>query len=155
KHEKTCSFVVIAVRLCTADLHAAAVYNLISNRDFPGPTNVQVIQSGPLTSISSDSLHVSFSSNPGSPTAVTYDGTASISSGPLSLVTHNAVTIGSTTTTAFNPSSVVAAGVDDFGVTITGGIGTGHFLPTFHIFGTETDTSPDTDVAPSICVGNN
>jgi hypothetical protein len=51
--------------------------------------------------------------------------------------------------------SAVTAGIDDFGVTITGGTGTGHFLPTFHIFGVESDTSPDTSVGPSICVGDN
>ena len=151
---KQFGFLILAAGLCAGGLHASVVYNLISNRDFPGPADVQQVQSGTLTSTTSDSLHVSFSSNPGDPNANTYDGTASISAGPFALVTHNAVTIGTPTTTFDNFLSVVAAGIDESGVTITGGSGSGFLLPTFHVFGVMTDSSPNASVSAAICAGN-
>ena len=148
---------LLALGLYAASLRAGVIYTLRDSRYFPdAPSAFTINSSGLFTSTTSASLPDSFSSNPGSPTADTFDGTASTDTGPFTLETQNSVTI-NTATSVFQSLgilSIVQSGIQDSSVTITGGSGTGYFLPTFHVFGTESDTNPNASVGDSICAGN-
>src|SRR5690242_969006 len=107
----------LALGLCAGGLHASVVYTLRDARYFPdSPTGFNTFQSGNFTSTTSDSLPVSFSSNPGSPTANTFDGVAGVSTGPFTLQTHNAVTINTATTTTLGVLSIVQSEIEEFGL---------------------------------------
>ncbi|HEV3199266.1 MAG TPA: PEP-CTERM sorting domain-containing protein [Bryobacteraceae bacterium] len=155
---KRFTLMTLALSLGVGGLHASVVYNLRDGRFFPdAPAAFNTLQSATFTSTTSDSLHASFSTSPGSPTADSFDGLATVATGPFTLGTHNSVTINTATTTFMNLGiySIVQSGIDEAGFTISGGIGTGYLLPTFHVFGTMSDSNPNAAVGDNICAGDN
>ena len=146
-----CTLVSLALGL--SGLRAGAIYNLRDGRYFPDGPGIpdNEFKSGVFASSTSDSLQVSYSSNGNA-----FDGLATVGTGPFTLGTYNAVTIGSATTTFNNLGiySIVESGIEDTAITITGGSGTGYLLPTFHVQGILNDSNPNADVGDLICAGN-
>ncbi len=148
---------LLASSLCATSLHAGVVYNLRDSRYFPSAaTPFTITASTAFTSTTSASLPDSYSSNPGSPSSDTFDGNATVNGSPFTLGTQNSVTLNTDTTDYQNLGllSIVQSGIDDSSVTITGGSGTGYFLPVFHVFGTESNSNPNAVVSDNICAGN-
>jgi len=150
---------VIVAALAGSICSGTPTYNLRDGRYFPdGPGSpFNTFKSGTFTSTTSDSLAVSFSTDPGNPAdADTFDGFTSVGTGPFLLATDNAVTINTATTNFSNIGiySIVQSGISDPGVVVTGGSGTGYLLPTFHVQGTLGDSNPNALVADEICAGN-
>jgi len=149
---------LFVLALGAATLQAGVIYNLRDGRYFPdGPgAPFNTTFSNPFTPATSDSLAISYSSDPGNPAANTFDGTASVSTGPFLLGTQNSVTLGTAASTyqSLGILSIVQSGITDTSVLVTGGTGTGYLLPTFHVFGTESTNNPNASVEDMICSGN-
>ncbi len=149
--------ILLALAFGAASLQASVVYNLRDGRYFPdGPNPSNTYDSNPFTATTTDSLVVSYSSDPGNPAADTFDGTASVNTGPFTLGTQNSLTLGTDTTTyqSIGILSIVQSGIQDSSILVTGGTGTGYLLPTFHVFGTESNSNPNANVEDEICAGN-
>ena len=147
----------IAVTVAAGNLSADPVtYGLNNVRYFPsGGGTVTDLKPGTLTPATADSHLTSFSTNPGDPTANTFDGLDTINGSPFQMGVSNSVTINTATTSSlFNWLSFAVAFVNETGVTVTGGSGTGYLLPTFRFTGSFNDSSSNLVSSLDTCDGN-
>ncbi len=140
--------------MLTGELSAGAIYTIGTKWFFPSGTQQDYI-SAPLTPGTVDSHTTDFSTNPGNPTDNHLIGTASLTGNPFEMSLQSSLTIGQATSGSGCCLSGVTAGIDESGVTVTGGSGTGYLLPTFQVQGTLNDGNSSIRESVDICAGNN
>jgi hypothetical protein len=133
-----------------------------SHRDarFFGETSArETLTSGSFAGGTNTQLPVNFSTGGGTPTL--FDALATTQASPFRLGVYNHVDAGANTALTFNTDfvtpttivSIVSSVIQENGVTITGGTGTGYLLPTFRIRGSFDDTHPTANGSLAMCAG--
>jgi hypothetical protein len=132
---------------------ASIVYLLRNTTDFPTGPNFDD-KTGTLTSSTVDSHETVFSTNPGNPADNHFDGLSTITGGPFRIGLQSLLTLGQATTGVSDILASVAVDINEAGVTVTGGSGTGYLLPTFRITGSFSDGNPSVEEVVTTCMGN-
>ena len=151
----------------TAALHIAAVtmvfatampagvvtYTLNNRRFFPAADGtVADTTSNPFTATTNDSKTTTHTDPP---TGNDYFGFTSIATGPFEMTGVTSVTINQPTTSSVaGIMSLVSVGINETGVTVTGGSGTGFLIPTFHVHGFMDDNNASLQLGIATCAGN-
>jgi hypothetical protein len=148
----------IVLTALAGNLPAGVLTTFLNNvRYFPSAGGtVSDTTTGSLTAATADSHSTSFNSNPGNPsTANLFNGLDTITGSPLQMGVRNSVTINQATDSSFdNWLSFAVIGVNETGVTVTGGSGTGYLLPTFRIVGSFNVGNPNLYSSIDTCDGN-
>jgi len=157
---KACILAIPALLILAAPPAFGAVgYSHRDARFFGETTDRETIASGAFTAATNAQLPLSFSTGGGTPT--TFDANATTQGTPFRLGVFNHVDAGADTALTFNTDfttpttfvSLVQSRITEFGVTITGGSGTGYLLPTFGIQGSFDDSHTNAFGSLDMCVG--
>src|SRR5215831_14406483 len=146
--------VFAALMIFQTVLPAGVVYTLNNRRFYPAVDGVVADTiSSTLTSATVDSDTTNYTDPL---TGNQFNAVSGITGSPFQVAARDSVTINqATTSSCCNILSLVSSGVNETGVTITGGSGTGYLLPTFRVHGFFDDNNAGMDLSVSTCAGNN
>jgi len=154
---------IAAASAPAAGLCGPVTYSLRDARFFGGDPATdatrETTSSGAFTSVSAESLAATYSTGGATPT--TFNGVASNQGTPFALSVSNHVSAGTPVSLNFNSApydptnfvSLVQSRVQENGLLVTGGSGTGYLIPTFSVEGTFDDTHASAAGNLSACAG--
>ena len=152
----------LSALLTLTALPAAAdvIYSLRDARFFGETTQRETLAGGTFTGATAVGLPINNFST-GGPNPTTFNALATSQAQPFRLGAYNKVTAAANTPLTFNiapndPTSIVSlvqSTVQENGMVVTGGSGTGYLLPTFRVKGTFTDNHSIANGSIAMCVG--
>jgi hypothetical protein len=144
---------IAALIIFDSVLPAGVTYTIDNRRLFPAADGTVVdSNSNPFTAATADSITTNYTDPL---TGNQFNATAGITGSPFHMSVSNSVTfVQPTTSSCCGLLTFSASNINETGVTVTGGIGIGYLLPTFHVYGTFNNAAGfqmDVDT----CAGNN
>jgi hypothetical protein len=142
-----------ALTIFETALPAGVVYTLNNRRFFPAADGVVADTiSNTLTAATVDTDTTNYTDPL---TGNVFNAVSGITGSPFQVAVRDSVTINQpTTSSCCNILSLVSSGVNETGVTVTGGSGTGYLLPTFRVHGFFDDNNAGMQLSISTCAGN-
>ena len=145
---------VVTMLFATAMPAGVVTYTLNNRRFFPAADGtVADTTSNPFTATTNDSKTTTHTDTL---TGNQYSGFTSIATGPFEMTGITSITLAQATTSSVpGIMSLVSVGINETGVTVTGGSGTGFLLPTFHVHGFMDDNNASLQLGIATCAGSN